>query len=71
MGHGPGHTQNTGTQEMTFPTFCRTHKRKRVRERQPQGEGGREYWERVGVSKWEQSLYCFILHRKEEKEEKS
>uniref|UniRef100_A0A3Q4MLH1 DUF4585 domain-containing protein n=1 Tax=Neolamprologus brichardi TaxID=32507 RepID=A0A3Q4MLH1_NEOBR len=71
LGHGPGHTQNTGTQEMTFPTFCRTHKRKRVRERQPQGEGGREYWERVGVSKWEQSLYCFILHRKEEKEEKS
>uniref|UniRef100_A0A3Q2W6R9 DUF4585 domain-containing protein n=1 Tax=Haplochromis burtoni TaxID=8153 RepID=A0A3Q2W6R9_HAPBU len=32
LGHGPGHTQNRGTQEMTFPTFCRTHKRKRVRE---------------------------------------
>ena len=24
----------------------------------------------MGVSKWEQRLYCFILHREEEKEEK-
>jgi len=49
---------------MTFPTFFRTHW-ERQREVRETVEGRAR--ERVGVSKWEQSLYCFILQRKEEK----
>lgn len=46
----------TGTQEMTFPTFCRTHREKeRARERQSERKRNRER-EREGEyceSEWE------------------
>lgn len=58
-------TENTGNDISYIVGQRDKHGRDRQRERVCERENE---WEFL---KWEQSIYCFILHRKEEKEEKS